>query len=64
MFSSKNTIKYGVYSSISLTALYLTKYIQNNDIKMGVVGLLGQITTDLFFHPLDLVNTRTKFYFK
>lgn len=63
MFSSKNTIKYGVYSSISLTALYLTKYIQNNDIKMGVVGLLGQITTDLFFHPLDLVNTRTKFYF-
>lgn len=61
---SKNFFKYAVYSSISIIGLYFMKKIENQDLRMGMVGLLGQVTTDLFFHPLDLVNTRTKYYFK
>jgi len=30
---------------------------------MGIASLLDQITTDLILHPLDLVNTRTKYLF-
>jgi hypothetical protein len=30
---------------------------------MGIACLLDQITTDLIFYPLDVVNTRTKYLF-
>lgn len=59
----KNILKYGLYSTFSLSALYYSTKVQNNDIRMGIIGLLGQVTTDFIFHPLDLINTRTKFFF-
>lgn len=59
----RNILKYSTYSSLTLCGLYFSTKIIDKDIKMGIVGLIGSVTTDLLFHPFDLVNTRTKFHY-
>jgi hypothetical protein len=50
---------------VSLSAgLGLSYKITDPKYKMGIIGLLAQVTTDYIFHPLDLINVRTKYYYK
>jgi hypothetical protein len=59
--------KYFKYSAGLLAfsaGLSLTFKIDDPKLKMGFIGLLAQVTTDYLFHPLDLVNVRTKYYYK
>lgn len=54
------------YSSIAIgtgIGLYYSSKIKNSHLRMGIAGLLAQVTTDFVFHPLDLVNTRTKYFY-
>jgi hypothetical protein len=44
--------------------LGLTFKLEDPHLKMGIIGLLAQVSTDYLFHPLDLVNVRTKFYYR
>lgn len=60
----KNWLKYSIFSTFLLTGLLYGRKSKDKHIRMGIAGLLGQITTDLIFHPLDVVNTRTKFLFE
>lgn len=59
----KNWPKYSIFTASVLTGLWYGRKSNDRHIRMGLAGLLGQITTDLIFHPLDVVNTRTKFLF-
>lgn len=56
-------LKYSLFSASVLTGLHYTRKIKDRHIRMGVAGLLGQMTTDIVFHPIDVVNTRTKYFF-
>lgn len=56
-------LKYSLFSASVLTGLYHSRKIKDRHIRMGIAGLLGQMTTDIVFHPIDVVNTRTKYLF-
>jgi hypothetical protein len=57
-------LKFATYS-ISIPALFiLSKKIDNPYYRIGIVGLLAQVTTDFLFHPIELINVRTKYFFK
>ena len=56
-------LKYSLFSASVFTGLYQSKKIKDRHIRMGIAGLLGQMTTDIFFHPIDVVNTKTKYFF-
>ncbi len=59
----QNWLKYSLFSVSLITGLYQLKKINDRHIRMGIAGLLGQMTTDILFHPIDVLNTRTKFLF-
>ena len=63
---AKNIFKFknACYTTLTISGIYLTTKIEDKNIRMGVTGLLAQVTTDFIFHPFDLVNTRTKYFFK
>lgn len=54
-------INYSIGSLFCGYIMFETYNLQNSHLKMGVAGLLGQVTTDFLFHPLELINVRTKF---
>lgn len=56
-------IKYSLFSATIFSGLYFSRNLKDRNIRMGIAGLLGQMTTDIIFHPIDVVNTRTKFFF-
>jgi hypothetical protein len=55
--------KYSIITSCLGLTLYSGRKLKDESLRMGIVGLLAQVSTDLVFHPLDLVNSRTKFYY-
>lgn len=62
-FNSKQIIKYTLTISSCFAAFYMSLKVKDKNAKMAYAGLLGQMTTDFLFHPIDLVNTRTKYFF-
>jgi hypothetical protein len=56
--------KYPVFV-LAASSIYVLSYnIQNPYYKIGLVGLLAQMTTDIIFHPIELINVRTKYHYK
>jgi hypothetical protein len=45
------------------TCFYLSLNLKDTNWKMATAGLLGQVTADILFHPIDLINTRTKYFY-
>lgn len=64
MLKTKNIFKYAIYSGLTFSGIFFSSRVEDKNIRMGIVGLLGQVTTDFIFHPLELVNARTKYFFK
>jgi len=60
----QHCLKYSFFSATVLCGIYYSRNLNDKHIKMGIAGLLAQMTTDLIFHPIDVVNTRTKYYFR
>lgn len=60
---SKIFTKYMCYTVGCGIALKYSLKIKDVNLKMAAVGLLGQVTVDFIFHPVDLVNTRTKYFY-
>jgi hypothetical protein len=61
--NSKKLSNYFITGGIGVLALYSSFKIENKNYRMAVAGLLGQVTADFLFHPIDLVNTRTKYFY-
>lgn len=61
--NSQKIIKYLSYTLVSGLALNSSFKLNDVNLKMAVAGLLGQVTVDFLFHPIDLVNTRTKYFY-
>jgi hypothetical protein len=53
------TCYFGFGAALSISALYL-RNTQYEYIRMGFAGSFAQIATEFFFHPIDVINTRTK----
>lgn len=62
--NSQKYIKYALGLSIASVGFAYSTKIKNTHYRIGVAGLLAQVATDFIFHPLDLINTRTKYYFQ
>jgi hypothetical protein len=61
--NTKNFIKYSSFTLVSGIAFQYSLSLKDVNMKMAVAGLLGQVTVDFLFHPIDLVNTRTKYFY-
>jgi hypothetical protein len=59
----KNFTKYICYTLGCGIAFNYSLNIKDVNMKMAAVGLFGQVTVDFLFHPVDLVNTRTKYFY-
>jgi hypothetical protein len=57
-------LKYSACVVAISVGIGLSLKLKNPQYRMGIIGLLSQVTTDFLFHPLDLVNVRTKYYYK
>jgi len=50
---------FGFGAIVSISA-YFVRDKGNEFLRMGLAGSFAQIATEFFFHPLDVINTRTK----
>lgn len=54
---------YAYYVGFGTTLALASIYVRNSKyeyIRMGLAGSLAQLGTEFFFHPIDVINTRTK----
>jgi hypothetical protein len=63
-FQKYKYLKYTGIISLCGIGFYQSLKIKDENYRMGIAGLLGQMTADFIFHPIDLVNVRTKFFFQ
>jgi hypothetical protein len=56
----KHYAGYFIFGTSFFTLAYHVKYSKNEILKIGFAGSIAKLITDLIFHPIDVVNTRTK----
>jgi hypothetical protein len=61
--NSNRIAKYILTAALGGSAFYYSLRIKDTNFRMAVAGLLGQVTVDFLFHPIDLINTRTKYFY-
>jgi hypothetical protein len=61
--NNKHILKYFLSAGVGLLAFKLSLKIEDKNFRMAAAGLLAQVTADFLFHPIDLVNTRTKYFY-